>query len=73
MDLPGRDVTRCDDKLNYQGSTSIRVAMDFSSFNGAEQAHMTKVIEKRQVPLLSTRRDFSLNRKTDAGFPPHVL
>lgn len=23
--------------------------MDFSSFNGAEQAHMTKVIEKKQV------------------------
>ncbi|KAF9527522.1 mitochondrial import inner membrane translocase subunit TIM9 [Crepidotus variabilis] len=23
--------------------------MDFSNFNGAEQAHMTKVIEKRQM------------------------
>jgi hypothetical protein len=25
------------------------VEMDFSNFNSAEQAHMTKVIEKRQV------------------------
>jgi hypothetical protein len=29
------------------------VDMDFSSFNSAEQAHMTKVIEKRQVSTLS--------------------
>jgi hypothetical protein len=27
--------------------------MDFSGFNAAEQAHMTKVIEKKQVRLLS--------------------
>ena len=27
--------------------------MDFSSFNAAEQAHMTKVIEKKQVRMLS--------------------
>ena len=27
--------------------------MDFSSFNPAEQAHMTKVIEKKQVRILS--------------------
>jgi len=27
--------------------------MDFSNFNGAEQAHMTKIIEKRQVILAS--------------------
>jgi len=27
--------------------------MDFSGFNAAEQAHMTKVIEKRQVRELS--------------------
>jgi hypothetical protein len=27
--------------------------MDFSSFNAAEQAHMTKVIEKKQVRILS--------------------
>jgi hypothetical protein len=26
--------------------------MDFSGFNAAEQAHMTKVIEKKQVCLL---------------------
>jgi hypothetical protein len=25
--------------------------MDFSGFNAAEQAHMTKVIEKKQVRL----------------------
>lgn len=30
----------------------IQLAMDFSHFNGAEQAHMTKVIEKRQVCCL---------------------
>jgi hypothetical protein len=28
--------------------------MDFSAFNAAEQAHMTKVIEKKQVCLLFT-------------------
>jgi len=27
--------------------------MDFSGFNAAEQAHMTKVIEKKQVRMLS--------------------
>jgi hypothetical protein len=27
--------------------------MDFSQFTGTEQAHMTKVIEKKQVGLLS--------------------
>ena len=27
----------------------VTVDMDFSNFNAAEQAHMTKVIEKRQV------------------------
>jgi hypothetical protein len=27
--------------------------MDFSGFNAAEQAHMTKVIEKKQVRLPS--------------------
>jgi hypothetical protein len=27
--------------------------MDFSSFNAAEQAHMTKVIEKKQVRIPS--------------------
>jgi len=27
--------------------------MDFSAFNAAEQAHMTKVIEKKQVCLQS--------------------
>lgn len=27
----------------------VTVDMDFSNFNSAEQAHMTKVIEKRQV------------------------
>ena len=26
--------------------------MDFSGFNAAEQAHMTKVIEKKQVRIL---------------------
>jgi hypothetical protein len=26
--------------------------MDFSGFNAAEQAHMTKVIEKKQVRML---------------------
>jgi hypothetical protein len=29
--------------------------MDFSGFNAAEQAHMTKVIEKKQVRTLSLR------------------
>jgi hypothetical protein len=28
--------------------------MDFSAFNAAEQAHMTKVIEKKQVCFLFT-------------------
>src|ERR1700723_2613914 len=27
--------------------------MDFSQLNSAEQAHMSKVIEKKQVPLIS--------------------
>jgi hypothetical protein len=27
--------------------------MDFSNFNGSEQAHMTKVIEKKQVGVES--------------------
>jgi hypothetical protein len=36
-------------------SSVVTVDMDFSNFNSAEQAHMTKVIEKRQVStFLST-------------------
>ena len=30
--------------------------MDFSALNPAEQAHMTKVIEKKQVRMLSLPR-----------------
>jgi hypothetical protein len=32
--------------------------MDFSGFNAAEQAHMTKVIEKKQVCILSLPPSF---------------
>jgi len=32
---------------------TVSFTMDFSSFNAAEQAHMTKVIEKKQVRVLS--------------------
>lgn len=47
-------------------STSTLI-MDFSSFNAAEQAHMTKVIEKRQVstpshPILYFQLIFKINR-----------
>jgi len=39
--------------------------MDFSGFNAAEQAHMTKVIEKKQVrspPLLPVWQRIQLQR-----------
>jgi len=55
----------------------IKATMDFSNFNPAEQAHMTKVIEKRQVcssqALASQTRDTEMNIKTDARLPPNVL
>ena len=48
--------------------------MDFSNFNPAEQAQMTKVIEKRQVYLLALSRCINIpNNRIDARLPPNVL
>lgn len=33
-----------------------RITMDFSTFNSAEQAHMSKVIEKKQVCYTNPRK-----------------
>jgi hypothetical protein len=46
--------------------------MDFSNFNSAEQAHMTKVIEKRQV-WRSFNACFYSEYDLDARFSAHVL
>jgi hypothetical protein len=47
--------------------------MDFSSFNAAEQAHMSKVIEKRQVWTLHPDYSSLCNEcETDARFPQDV-
>lgn len=48
-------------------SSTPTLIMDFSNFNAAEQAHMTKVIEKRQVstpshPILYSQLIFQINR-----------
>lgn len=66
---------------HYQNShrvSSLEHTMDFSAMNPAEQAHMSKVIEKKQVssgsrtPQATTRTDI---RKigVDAGFHENVL
>ncbi|CAE6476558.1 unnamed protein product [Rhizoctonia solani] len=34
---------------NYPTSNRLITTMDFSNFNAAEQAHMTKIIEKKQM------------------------
>ncbi len=48
--------------------------MDFSNFNPAEQAQMTKVIEKRQVYLLALSLCINVpNNRIDARLPPNVL
>jgi len=48
--------------------------MDFSNFNAGEQAHMTKIIEKRQVcrPISNglLRNRFEISK--DARLPPNV-
>lgn len=49
--------------------------MDFSQFSSAEQAHMTKVIEKKQVRRWCTLRlpDWPNPIPLDARFPENVL
>lgn len=43
--------------------------MDFSSFNSAEQAHMTKVIEKKQVSFVAQSK---LSKQVTYRTGPHV-
>lgn len=49
--------------------------MDFSQFNAAEQAHMTRVIEKKQVCLRVPKlQKYKANLfAIDAGFHASVL